>query len=160
MIPEYDITDAQGKAAMLDTVITGYCPSCKLRLPWAMELWPSEQLSFIVRPVQMDICPNCQTCMTYCRPGETPAPGCVTEFYWAWQQKKILKDYVLSLDVMHPPSYWERCTGILVVDPDGWDRAVGNKKAWEEEWAVPMTYAEFKFRCSASTCRYPRGTLI
>lgn len=72
-------------------------------------------------------------------------------------QTEILKSYVLSLDVMHPPDYWEQVTGILVVDPDGWDRASGH---WRAEWGKLMTYEEFRFRCGASTCRYPRGTVI
>lgn len=72
-------------------------------------------------------------------------------------QTEILKSYVLSLDVTHPPEYWEQATGILVIDPDGWDRSA---RCWKDEWGVPMTYEEFRFRCSASTCRYPRGTVI
>lgn len=75
-------------------------------------------------------------------------------------ETEILKSYVLSLDVMHPPAYWEQTTGIMVLDPDGWNRDVLGNAAWEAEWAAPMTYEEFRFRCSASTCRYPRGTVL
>lgn len=80
------------------------------------------------------------------------APDCQVS-----KQTEILKAYVLSLDVMHPPDYWEYATGILVIDPDGWDRAA---RCWKDEWGTSMTYEEFRFRCSVSTCLYPRGTVL
>lgn len=45
------------------------------------------------------------------------------------------------------PSEWERITGIMVMDPDGWDRTK------PDDWFTPITEAEFNSKAAASTCR-------
>lgn len=40
--------------------------------------------------------------------------------------------------------------GIVVMDPDGWDR-----KNYEESWAEPITSLEMSKRLGTSTCTWP-----
>lgn len=42
-------------------------------------------------------------------------------------------------------------TGIVVLDPDGWDRS-----NFEESWAEAITRDEFESRIGTSTCQWPR----
>ncbi|WP_308491052.1 hypothetical protein [Microbacterium terrisoli] len=43
-------------------------------------------------------------------------------------------------------SEWELALGVLVLDPDGWDR-----QRLEESWAEFITEGEFRARCMLST---------
>ena len=42
--------------------------------------------------------------------------------------------------------------GIIVMDPDGWDR-----KDFDRSWADPITRYEFEVRLGLSTCAFPAG---
>ncbi len=41
---------------------------------------------------------------------------------------------------------WQYFTGVIVMDPDGWDR-----RKFDKSWAEKITYAEFKHRVGRST---------
>lgn len=83
MIPEGDFTLEQAKTAMLTTVVTAYCKSCKLTAPWTMNPYPSAQFPFATRPADVVICPNCRIHMIFTRPGD--------EFYWTWERDKWVR---------------------------------------------------------------------
>ena len=47
------------------------------------------------------------------------------------------------------PNEWCLLTGIIVFDPDGWDRRGRDK--FDEDWAKYLTFDEFMNKCSIST---------
>lgn len=53
------------------------------------------------------------------------------------------------------PSDWERILGIIVMDPDGWDR----QGDFEKDWFTPITKEEFMRKAAQSTCKYPKELL-
>ena len=46
------------------------------------------------------------------------------------------------------PSEWEKILDIKILDTDGWDRL-----NYEEDWAKPLTYNEFRHKAMMSTHR-------
>ena len=48
------------------------------------------------------------------------------------------------------PAEWCDELGVVVMDPDGWDRQAAD---WEAEWARPLTREEFERRLNRSTVR-------
>jgi hypothetical protein len=48
---------------------------------------------------------------------------------------------------------WVQFTGVIVHDPDGWDR-----KNFEASWLEPITLAEFKRRVYMSTVNFKSVT--
>lgn len=46
------------------------------------------------------------------------------------------------------PTEWELYFGIIIHDPDGWNR---NAENWEAEWNTPITAAEFRSKAREST---------
>lgn len=61
-----------------------------------------------------------------------------------------MRQDVLDLEFLLPPSAWVQITGISVYDPDAW-REDG------KDWTAPITRDEFINRCADSTCWYPPG---
>jgi hypothetical protein len=49
-------------------------------------------------------------------------------------------------DVLHTPAEWEVILDVKVLDPDGWDR-----RNFREDWAKPLTRAEFRSKLFIST---------
>lgn len=47
------------------------------------------------------------------------------------------------------PDEWGAKFGIVVWDPDGWDR-----KNYEEDWAKPLTIDEYEKKAALSTCQW------
>ena len=54
---------------------------------------------------------------------------------------------------LRTPAEWERQTGYLILDPDGWWYSPWGPKAWDE----PLSYEDFMARLGISTVR-PRST--
>jgi hypothetical protein len=50
--------------------------------------------------------------------------------------------------IRQTPSQWEKYFGIIIVDPDGWNRKATD---WAAEWGKPMTASEFRERADKST---------
>lgn len=46
------------------------------------------------------------------------------------------------------PDEWEEYFGIIVLDPDGWDRSA---KDWNAEWNTQITATQFKNKAREST---------
>lgn len=56
----------------------------------------------------------------------------------------------MSDNEFRTPSEWETETGIRIKDPDGWDRS-----NLAEDWAKPITRAEFMEKANQSTVEIP-----
>ena len=52
------------------------------------------------------------------------------------------------------PEHWCQLTGIIVWDPDGWNRSVEH---FDKDWATPLTFEEFIHKCSYSTTNGVNG---
>lgn len=51
--------------------------------------------------------------------------------------------------LVRPSQVWADLTGVVVLDPDGWDRS-----NYVASWAEPITLAEFRSRVNMSTVRF------
>lgn len=56
------------------------------------------------------------------------------------------------LDPLHTSGEWVAITGVIVLDPDGWDRT-----NFHESWKQKITRAEFWCRARVSTTDDTRG---
>lgn len=52
------------------------------------------------------------------------------------------------------PAEWCHETGVIVHDPDGWDR-----RNFEKDWSIPLTWEEFSYKALMSTVEDPRRAL-
>lgn len=52
----------------------------------------------------------------------------------------------MNADELMTPEQWEEHFNVMVIDPDGWDRA-----NLDEDWAKPITGREFEMKLMAST---------
>ncbi len=50
------------------------------------------------------------------------------------------------------PAAWSELLGMVVLDPDGWDRS-GN---FQKDWERTLTMKEFFNKASESTCQYSK----
>ena len=57
--------------------------------------------------------------------------------------------------VKKTPDEWCQETGIIVRDPDGWDR-----RNFSEDWAIPLTWEEFVTKAMFSTIEDRRNALF
>lgn len=56
-------------------------------------------------------------------------------------------------NIKRTPAEWEKILGILVIDPDGWDRGPN----FDKDWAKPLTEEEFREKSDVSTVtNWPR----
>lgn len=56
-------------------------------------------------------------------------------------------------NILRSSEIWAQVTGIIVMDPDGWDR-----QNFEVSWSEPITIAEFKHRVWMSTVNFKTVT--
>lgn len=63
------------------------------------------------------------------------------------------KRAVLAADLKFPADHWQRVTGVVVLDADGWSRICEDQSNWDE----PITRSEFLCRAAESTSIYPRN---
>jgi hypothetical protein len=54
------------------------------------------------------------------------------------------------MQIFLTPDSWCQLTGIVILDPDGWDRSAAN---FQDEWNKPLCFEEFYGKAVNSTTR-------
>lgn len=54
-------------------------------------------------------------------------------------------------ETLNTPDEWQKSEGVLVLDPDGWDRT-----DFERSWSEPISRDEFMSRVMRSSCLFAR----
>lgn len=90
-----------------------------------------------------DTCPVCRATYT-CR--TTPDPVLYATLEGRTQQAPRPTEERMT---RRTPSEWETALGVIVLDPDGWDR-----RNFADDWVKPLTEAEFRAKASVSTTNW------
>lgn len=53
------------------------------------------------------------------------------------------------MEILRSSALWQMITGVIIMDPDGWDR-----QNFDESWAEEITLDEFKRRVWMSTVNF------